>query len=146
MLRREKGKSALQIFPPLSDSFSLRQSTSRFGTLTFCVFALLCSRKNVKNSRDQRERTHNTRNRRDENACLIRVRSEPIEKSVHDGCRVRTLLGVKGRTAPLRIARSECLSGPKRLLSGCARQPGAERREEADKPHTANCAKNNRVL
>ena len=68
-------------------------------------------------------------------------RSEPIEKSARDGCRARALLGVKGRTAPLRIARSECLNDHKRSFSGCAEQPGAERREEADKAGTVKLHK-----
>ena len=68
-------------------------------------------------------------------------RSEPIKKSAHDGCRARALLGVKGRTAPLRIARSECLNDHKRSFSGCVEQPGAERREEADKAGTVKLHK-----
>ena len=45
----------------------------------------------------------------------------------------------------MRIARRECLNDQKRSFSGCGRQPGAERREEADKPHTTKRAANNRV-
>ena len=73
-------------------------------------------------------------------------RSEPIKKSARDGCRARALLGVKGRTAPLRIARSECLNDHKRSFSGCAEQPGAERREEADKAGMVKLHKNIRSL
>ena len=45
----------------------------------------------------------------------------------------------------MRIARRECLNDQKRSFSGCGRQPGAERREEADKPHTTKHAANNSV-
>ena len=49
------------------------------------------------------------------------------------GAGLPTLPGVKGRVAPLRIARRECLTDQKRSVRGGDEPPGAERREEADK-------------
>ncbi len=55
----------------------------------------------------------------------------------------------QGTHSSLRIARRECLTAPKRAVSGGVKPPGAERREEADKAgmetsrrkHTADCQK-----
>ena len=45
-------------------------------------------------------------------------RSEPIKKSARDGCRVRTLLGVKGVKPLCGATEVKCLNDQKRSFSG----------------------------
>ena len=73
-------------------------------------------------------------------------RPEPIEKSVQGRCRaVCPAQGVQrgDEIHPCASHGCECLSSQKRLLRGGGEPPGAERREEADKPGAESHNKKN---
>ena len=68
-----------------------------------------------------------------ENNCVQKVGVSQYKNWLTTGAGLSILLGVKGRKLPCASHGVREKNDHKRSFCGCARQPGAERREEADK-------------